>query len=69
VLQTGGTGIERLTVICASVQEKTKWLMQLKHHVKVMPAPVAVKPQNLQVPRLLYALFSYMIGNMIVSLK
>jgi hypothetical protein len=59
MLQTGGTGIERLTVICPSVQDKMKWLTQLKQHVKVMPAvisvPAAVKPQILQVHLMSFA--------------
>lgn len=42
-------GIEQLTVICTSLQEKSKWLSALKPHVKAMNASTAVKPQNLQV--------------------
>ena len=49
MLLTGGVGVERLTVICTSGQEKAKWLTQLKPHVKVMPVSIVAKPQNLQV--------------------
>ena len=49
-LQTGGVGIERLTVTCTSPQEKTKWFTHLKQHVKVIPTLVVpAKPQNVQV--------------------
>jgi len=46
---TGGAGIDQLTVICTSLQEKSKWLSALKPHVKAMNASTAVKPQHLQV--------------------
>jgi len=46
---SGGLGIEELTVICTSVQEKSKWLSALKSHVKAMNASAIVKPQHLQV--------------------
>ena len=45
----GGEGIEELTVICTSLQEKSKWITALKPHVKAMLASAVVKPQHLQV--------------------
>jgi len=52
----GGEGIEELTVVCASLSEKSKWLSALKLHVKTMNATATapVKPQHLQVTTAYY---------------
>ena len=37
--------MEKLSVLCTSMQERTKWLAQLKQHIKVMSATLVIKPQ------------------------
>jgi Rho guanine nucleotide exchange factor 7 len=60
---SGGVGIDRVIVVCSSLQEKSKWVNMLKQYARTVLASVLTKPQNLQVS------VSYSPPSLVVSTK